>query len=258
MLALSIIMAAGAVGQPPCDAAREHYESLAFDDALAAIERATARSATCFEVEALVLMALDRRSEAEAVLRTLFEDWPEHAVDVRALAPPDRALIERVRAISRPLAVEVSAGWLLHTALLLEFRVQGGLRGAKRLRYRGAVVDEEGTEVVRLQDAVSLTERSASVTVQIPREAAANALHLRVGALDAVGRTLHAVDLERPLGARPAERQPGRAEVSETSVPWWVWAIGGAVLVGAAVTTVVLVQPDDPDASGTAGRIRVP
>ena len=250
MLAWSIIWAVGIAVAPSCDAARAQYESLAFDAALAALENAPP-SPDCFEVEALVKLALGRRSEAAAAFRTLFERAPDHRIDMRALAPGDRRFIETIRTEMEPLSVDVEADWIGPTALRLRMVMQGGLRSADRVRFETAVGPTVAGGVV------PLIGRVATTTLTVGVDAVADRMVVRVRAQTPNGRTVHESEVRRTLAARvPAPR--ARVATDTDGWPWWVWALGAAVVVGATVTTVVLVQPDSPDASGTSGGIEIP
>ncbi|MEM7678763.1 MAG: hypothetical protein AAF449_22505, partial [Myxococcota bacterium] len=97
-----------------CERARAQYEDLALEEALQS-SFSDPTNPVCQEVRALVLIALGRRTDAETTLHTLFEKWPDHPVDLRALAPIERAFIGRIRAARRPLSVDVTAEWLVHS-----------------------------------------------------------------------------------------------------------------------------------------------
>ena len=235
-----------------CAAARAHYEGLAFEAALAATAADTPLPPACAEVRGLVLLALGRRGEAEAVFRRLFERHPRHPVDVRALAPSDRSFIDRVRAQAEPMALDVSAGWLVHTTVRLEVRVKGGLQGAARVRFEGSVAGSPASGVV------DLVGRVATTTVTVAPGAFTEPLALMVTVEAGSGRKVYAQQVVRPLPARPPPPPIRTVQAESDGVPWWVWTLIGVGVVGAVVTTVVVVQPDDPDADGTLGRIRVP
>lgn len=138
MLVLSIMGLLAFASATTCEAARAQYEDLAFEAALKTVEGARS-DPVCLEVRALVLLAMDRRTDARSTLLALFEKHPNHPVDLRALAPSDRTFIERVRAARRPMAVESVAEWLVHSTLRLQFIVQGGLRRARRVEYRATI-----------------------------------------------------------------------------------------------------------------------
>ena len=232
-----------------CDAAKAHYEALAFDAALDALQ-GERRSATCLEVKALVLLALDRRSEARTALKSLFAQWPAHPIDMRPLAPADRSLIRRIQRAYAPMTVRLEAGWLVHTAVRLQVQVTGGLRDARRVRFDATIGSTVSTGTA------PLVGRVATTTVSVPMEPSTESqptLILRVQVLGEGGRTVYGSEFRQTLPARPAP-----PPVETAAVPWWVWAVGAAVVVSAAVTTVVLVQPSDPDVSGTLGGREVP
>lgn len=233
---------------PDCGAARVHYESLAFREALAAVDRASPLAPSCLEVRALVLMALGRQREAETTLWSLFARWPDHPVDQRALSPSDRAFIDRIRADARPLSIKLGVEWQTNTALRLRFELQGGLRGADRLRYRARLGPTEAL------GRAPIVDRVATAVLDAPSTSTDDGLRLQLGVLDRVGRIVHEQALRATLPPRPT---PAVAD-DDDGWPWWVWAVGAAVVVGATVTTVVLVQPGAPDASGTLGRVEVP
>ena len=258
MLASSITFAVALAAQTPasnCDAARGHYEALAFDQALATVKAERPSSPGCLEVEALVLLALGRRSEAEARLRTLFGQWPDHTVDRRALAPAERGFIDRIRTEARPLTVKLQVDWIGHDAVRATFVLQGGLRGGRQLRY------ETIAGLTPVAGTVRIVGRSATVTIEFPPGVQPAQLRVRVTVVDDVGRAVHGESLVATLPVRPAApagAPMAPAPADDGGWPWWVWAIGAAVVAGAAVTTVVLVQPDRPDASGTLGGIEIP
>ncbi len=243
--------AVGIAAAPGCDAARAHYEALAFDEALVALDNAPPASG-CFEVEALVKLALGRRAEAAVAFRSLFERDPDYRIDTRALAPGDRKFIATIRSELEPVSVEVKVDWRQRTALRVQMALQGGLRGAARIRFEAAVGPTVAGGVVPLVGGVATT------TLSIGADAVADRMMLRVRAQTANGRTVHEYEVRRLLPPRPPLASSGASSADEGGWPWWVWTLGAVVVVGAAVTTVVLVQPESPDATGTAGGIEIP
>jgi hypothetical protein len=242
-----------------CDAARHHYEGLALEDALLTAERGLAEAPgapRCLEIQALVLLALGRTEAARAALATLFEVAPEHAVEDPSLAPSTRALIEAVRAEVRPLSAVVAARWVVATALRVDVALEGGLRGAKRVRFRGEVTPGPHA----LSGEVPLVGSAGTATVAVPAGVEAQTLTLRGEALDAVGRVVLPFSSQLLLPPRPAPDvvvvAPPPAE-AEGGIPWWVWVVVGAAVVAGAGTAVVVAQPRLPSADGTLGRVEL-
>lgn len=239
----------------PCETARHRYEALAFEEALGQAEAGLAEdpgAVGCLEVEALVLLASGRPEEARAVLTTLFEVAPDHAVTDPSLSPSTRALIDQVREAVRPLSARVAARWIVHSSLRLDVRLEGGLRDAARVRYR-ARVEPAAHET---SGEVALVGPAATATVAVPRRIEASTLLVDGEVVDAAGRRVIPFSSQLLLPERPPEE--GVVEVvEEGGAPWWLWVALGVVAVGGAVTAVVVAQPDEPDATGTLGRTRL-
>lgn len=260
-LIISLVLAAQAPGESmagPCTTARHAYEALDLDAALQRAElglHGDAGAQQCLEVRGLVLLALGRTEEATATLSTLFEVSPDYAVDARGLAPSTRNLIEGIREEVRPLEVRVRPRWILRETLMIDMGLQGGLRGAARVRYRLKL----GPVGLETRSELPLIGASVTATVHVPSALHASTLELTGEVLDEVGRRVTTFSSQQVLQQRPAPERPASSpaappEVS-ASLPWWLWVVAGAVVVGGAVTAVVLVSPDTPDASGTLGGV---
>lgn len=250
-------------GDAPADAclvARHQYEALALEDALDTAERGLAAASAvpaCLEVQALAQLALGRTEAARATLTTLFEVAPDHQVEDPSLAPSTRALIEGVREEVRPLSATVAGRWVVATALRLDVALEGGLRGARRVRFRGQVQPDAHP----ITGEVPLVGRAATATVTVPAGVRAETLSLSGEALDEAGRVVVPFSSQILLPGRPAPElvvvAPPPAEGGEGGIPWWVWVAAGVVAAGAVGTAVVVSQPRLPNADGTVGRVEL-
>lgn len=242
---------------PSCADAEDQYRALDLEKALATAEQALAadpaRPLPCLQTAALALLVLGRTEEARARLVELFERAPDHRIEDASLAPAMRELIEQTRASLAPLSARVTARWIVHESLRIDFALDGGLRGARSVRFETALAPQGGT----MTGKVDLEGRAATATVAVPVRADAKTMTVNGRVVDDLGREVHQFSSQILLPERPANG----AEVVEVSAgtPWWVWGLVGAAVVGSAVTVAVIAQPGTVDTPGQSlGRIEVP
>ncbi len=249
--ALVLAWVAGA----PCDDARNHYEALsperALDVAQAALARDDTRPLPCLEIRALALLVMGRREDARAAFAELFERDPRRVIDDPSLSPPLAALIEAEREAARPLAAQVRVSWAAADALRLDVVLDGGLRGAKAVRWQVA-----GTPAaLAAAGQAQLSGRVATATVAVGAELDVARLVVRGAVVGGAQQLIHRFDHETLLGPRPIARGDG-----DDGGLGWGWLLVGGLVVGAAaagVSIAVLAQPELPDTGGTIGRVDV-
>lgn len=244
-----------ALAAVPCDDARHQYEALAPEAALELAEAALARDAgrplECLEIRALSLLVMGRREEARAAFGELFERDPTRTIDDPSLSPPLAALIAAARESARPLIATVRAAWGSALALRVETSLEGGLRGARAVRWRIA-----GTPgALAAAGTTGLVARVATTTLAVGLGLDVATVEVRGVVVDESGEILHRFERAVLLGPRPApvaeiDREPGLA--------WWWWAtLAAGVVAAATVSAVVLAQPELPGTAGTIGRVDV-
>lgn len=246
MPALALVLAAV---PDRCPEARNLYESLELERAIEAADRRLAQDPSrplgCLEVRALGLLVLGRDDEARIAFAELFERAPEHPVRDPSLSPSMRRVIDAIREEVRPLDVQLRARWLSREALRLDVLLQGGLRGARSLRYRAAMAPRGESSEGRME----LTGRTGSATIATGA-ADVSLLSIAVEVLDERERIVHRASREVLAGARP-ELAPSP---EDSGVSWPVWIGVGAAAIAATTAIVLLSQPDAP-APGRLGRV---
>jgi|GEM_PF-2144436 len=260
IIALALLAQAPSAGMTElCTTARHEYEGLSLQQALGTAEAGLQQAPgalACLEVQALVLLALDRTEDARAALGTLFEIAPEHVVRDDSLSPSTRAFIEQIRAEVRPLSASVTPRWIVRSSLRLDMRLEGGLRGAQRIRYQLQV----GPTALEDAGEVQLLGPAATATVHVPVHIEARTLSVSGEVVDQVGRRVTNFSSQLLLPPRPLAA-PTAATVSSPEsaggVPWWLWAAAGVVVAAGAVSAGLLLRPDAPSADQTLGRVEL-
>jgi hypothetical protein len=253
--ALFLLASQAPTATPTCALAERQYQALDLDKALATavavLEHSPERPLECLEISALALLVLGRTEEAKGALVELFERAPDRSIRDESLAPATRALIEQTRAELVPLAARVTARWIVHESLRVDFALDGGLRGARSIRFDTTVGPGGETS----SDKVDLEGRAATATVTVAAGVDAKTMAVAGRVTDALGREVHQFSSQILLPDRPDSSEQ-IVEV-ESGPAWWIWAVVGAVVVGSAVTVAVVAQPTLPEPAGI-GRAEVP
>jgi hypothetical protein len=241
------------VAVPDCAEARNHYESLDLERAVeiaeAALDRGKERPLLCLEVRGLGLLVLGRPDEARESFVELFTKDPSYPIRDPSLSPSMTESIEAIRESVTPMSVSVRARWLVHESMRLDLFVEGGLRGARRVRYRTVTAPSEE----RYEGVIDLLGRSATATIAVTPGIDVARLSVSGSVLDARGRPLHEISSEILLSERPP---PNEVLVESGGVGWPVWLGAGAAAIAATVAIVILAQPDLPS-PGPQGRVKV-
>lgn len=255
MPALAPALVLAWVAAAPCDDARNHYEALsperALDVAQATLARDGERPLECLEIRALALLVMGRREDARAAFAELFERDPARIIDDPSLSPPLAALIEAEREAARPLAAQVRVSWASSAALRLDVVLDGGLRGARAIRWQVA----GGPGALAAAGQAELVGRVATATVAVGAELDVARLGVRGAVVGGGQQLLHRFEHETLLGPRPLPRDDDGDEGLG-----WGWLVIGGLIAGAAAASVsiaVLAQPERPDTGGTIGRVDV-
>jgi hypothetical protein len=241
--------------EEPCKDARNAYEALSLEDALARVDReladATPKPIACLEVKALSLIVLGRLDEARAVLVEIFSRDPDDALVDPSLSPAQRATIDGIRESLQPLKASVRARWLVRESIRIDVMLQGGLRGANRVRIN---VETEPDQRQPSAAEIPLVGSVATATVSVP--SAVEVSRIRVaGSVFASADGLLDFSSELLLDQRP---EPPKTPEPEPILPTWLlWSGIGAAAIGALLAVVFIAQPKPPNASGTLGELNV-
>jgi len=209
----------------------------------------------CLEVKALALLVIGQLDEAKRTFEALFAIDASYPIRDPSLSPAMRDTIEQVRASSAAMTAKVGARWLIHDSLRLDVVLDGGLRGAKRIRY--STFTTPGDE--RSSGEMVLVGRVGTATVAVLSPGEITSIAVSGVVLADRDRVVHEFSSKVPLVGRPAPPKPKEVVVEVgDGIPWWVWLIAGVGAAGAGVTIGVLAQPSLPGTDGTVGRVEIP
>lgn len=247
------------VGAVDCAEARHQYGAMEPERAIETVEAVLAGDATrplpCLEVKALALLVVGQLGSAKRTLQELFSRDAGYQIVDPSLSPAMRDTIEQIRQTAAAMSAQVRARWLIHDSLRVDVVLQGGLRGAERVRY--STFSTPGEE--RSNGEMDLVGRTASATVAVLTPGEVTSIAISGVVLAAGERVVHEFSSKIPLVGRPAPPAPREVVVEVgDGIPWPVWLGVGLGVVGAAVAIGVLAQPSLPDTEGTVGRVEIP
>lgn len=262
---MPVIALALASTPPPCAGARNHYENLELDAAIAAakatLEADRSRPLGCLAIQAMSQMVLGHSTDADKTLTELFYRQPNYTFNEPSLSPAMRDQIERARRSGSTMSVKGFAVWLNHQRLRIDISLEGGLRGANRVRYTTRT--KPGGE--RQYGTVPIRGHVATATISVVAPAPVAGIQLSGVVLTDRDEVLHEFETQLAIGARPSLTGPSPVTMfSEPPQPadeglgWPLWVgIGAVVVAGATVAAIFIAQPSLPNTDGTLGRIGV-
>lgn len=242
------------------DLGRQQYEDLRYEEAIQTLSAAIIRRGNSreqevqiYELLALSYLALNRNDEAEGAFRLLLQRDPEHQLSPD-LSPRIlqfyRGVKERWEAEGRPGLPREGAPQPAVQPVTIEHRSPAQQQRNRPVQLTANVIDP-GHRVARLVLAYRHGNRGlfrrmdatlvgdGRYTATIPAESVRPPL---------VEYYFEAVDANGvPVQSRGDALAPLRVAVPEPGgIPWWIWAGGGVLVAGAAVTVIAVATSSAP------------
>jgi hypothetical protein len=250
VLLLALLVAGAAEPPAGCTEAKELYESLSLDRAVEVADRTLftdPHASRCLEIKAVALLVLGQMDGARAALAELFSIAPDYPIEDPSLSPGLKETIAQVRETVRPLSAAASASWLIHDELRVDFILQGGLRGASKVRYE----IETAPSLDRKRGEANLIGRTGSATIAVT---AADVGHARVKGtvLTKSNETLASFDSNLAVPNRPQALVPERVvvEVDNGTPTWPLWVGLGLAVIGGGIAIAIVAQPHHAPTAG--------
>ena len=242
----------------PCVQAWNHYKNLDVEKALELAQQKSTESnpppSLCLQVQALSHIILGQTERAGAILKQLFDAYPEHVIDDPSLSPSMRDIVNNARVASLGIKAKTSARWLDSASLKLDFTIDGRVSESQTLRY-DARFPQSG-DLVRGELALKSRVNTATVPVISGADISLLAINGLIRTKDGV--VIHQFADQVLLDKRP---EPLTVSVKPSGPAWyrswWLWTAVTTIAVGAGVGSYYAIEARNPDCPGGLGCIEV-